>query len=325
MDLQSLRNPVSESSPCGPDLENNNDPRWGALNTLAAGEKKEGITQPPKWKDVGDLALELARETRHLRLGVILTECATALHGLTGFRDGVSLLRSWCDTFWDNVYPAGELEDKRDFRPPVIEALNYPSFLVRLMAVPVSQSAGGRFSMADLEATENVASGDTEAGNQARLVVGGFKNTSLEILTAAHTAITDSLDHARAIEDIFDQHFGTAGGVNLADLRDQLKSMAKRLAPFCGQPASESGDEGAVPGAGGPAGGGNSALNSREAAIRTLENVISWFESNEPSSPIPFLLRRAKRCVGMNFFELITELANDRATAELILKPEVPA
>jgi type VI secretion system protein ImpA len=322
MDLLSLRSPVSDTAPCGTDLENNSDPRWGQLNTLAAGEKKEGITQPPKWTDVRDLALELARETRHLRLGVILTECATALSGLAGFRDGLGLLRSWCETFWDDVFPAGELEDKRDFRPPVVEALNYPSFLVRLMAVPVSQSAGGRFSLADLEASENPPAGDPDAANQARLVQGGFRNTSLEVLTAAHTALIQALEDARAIELIFDQRFGSAGGVNLADLRDQLSRMARKLAPYCALPVEDAGD-GATTATGG--GGGSEAINSRESAIRSLDKVITWFEANEPSSPIPLLLRRAQRCVGMNFFELINELANDRSQAELILKPETPA
>ena len=70
---------------------------------------------------------------------------------------------------------------------------------------------------------------------------------------------------------------------------------------------------------------GGNAIASREAAIRQLDKVIGWFETNEPSSPIPFLLRRAQRCVGMTFFQLIEELANDRAQAELILKPQAPA
>ena len=55
-----------------------------------------------------------------------------------------------------------------------------------------------------------------------------------------------------------------------------------------------------------------------------IDSVITWFATNEPSSPVPFLLRRAQRCVGMDFFELINELANDRAQAELILKPSSP-
>ena len=72
-------------------------------------------------------------------------------------------------------------------------------------------------------------------------------------------------------------------------------------------------------------GGGTNAIASREAAIRQLDKIITWFETNEPSSPIPFLLRRAQRCVGMSFFELIEELANDRSQAELILKPSLAA
>jgi len=201
MDFTALYAPVSDTAPCGADLENNYDPRWGQINALAAGEKRDGVTIPPKWTDVRDLALELTKETRHLRLGVILTECAAHLQGLAGLRDGLALIRNWCETFWDTVFPAGALEDKRDFRPPVIEALNYPSFLVRVKAVPVSQSAGGKFSIADLETAEESDKSDPDVANQARLVQGGFSNTPREVLVACREAILQSLDHTRAIEN----------------------------------------------------------------------------------------------------------------------------
>src|SRR5688572_8311667 len=203
MDLTALYAPVSDAAPCGTDLENNYDPRWSQLNSLAAGEKRDGVTVPPKWTDVRDQALELAKETRHLRLGVILTECAAHLNGLAGLRDGLALIRAWCETFWDNVYPAGALEDKRDFRPPVIEALNYPSFLVRVRAIPVSQSAGGRFSIGDLETADTADKSDPDVANQSRLVQGGFTNTSKEVLLAAREAMLQALEHTRAIETIF--------------------------------------------------------------------------------------------------------------------------
>lgn len=324
MDLQPLRSPVSPDSPCGADLENNNDPRWGQLNNLAAGEKREGITYPPKWKDVADLALELARETRHLRLGIILTECSTFIDGLPGLRDGLSLIRYWCENFWDDVYPAGEMEDKRDFRPPVVEAINYPSFLVKLLAVPVSKSAGGSFSIGELETAENPPpDADT---NEAKLVLGGFKNTPVEIIRTAHSALEEALDHARTIENIFDERFGSGYGVNLSDLRDQLSRMAKKIAPYCGaETTTATGDPSAVAADGSPIYAGAvmpaGSINSRDAAIKALDKIIDWFETNEPSNPVPFLLRRAQRCANMNFFELITELANDRAQAELILSP----
>jgi type VI secretion system protein ImpA len=325
MDLTALHAPVSDAAPCGADLENNYDPRWGQINALAAGEKKDGITQPPKWTEVRDLALELARETRHLRLGVILTECATHLQGLAGLRDGLALIRSWCETLWDSVYPAGTLEDQRDFRPPVIEALNYPSFLVRVKAVPVSLSAGGRFSIVDLEDAAAADLNDPDAANRARAVQGGFSNTAVETLLTAREALLQSLDHTRAIENIFDEKFGSGYGVNLGDLRDTLSKMNSRLDPYCATEAQAAGESAAAGSDGGPAmSSGGNAIASREAAIRQLDKVIAWFETNEPSSPIPFLLRRAQRCVGMSFFQLIEELANDRAQAELILKPQAP-
>jgi type VI secretion system protein ImpA len=103
-----------------------------------------------------------------------------------------------------------------------------------------------------------------------------------------------------------------------------MNRMARKIAPLCGTVVMPGESDGAVFGDG-PAtftgGGGGVAVNSRESAIKALDKVIDWFEANEPSNPVPFLLRRAQRCAGMNFFELISELANDRAQAELILSP----
>jgi type VI secretion system protein ImpA len=330
MNLEAFKQPVNDTAPCGADLENGNDPRWLQLNTLAAGEKKEGIVQPPKWTEVRDLALELAQETRHLRLGVILTECATFLEGLTGFAGGLGLIRAWCEQFWDDVYPAGEPEDKRDFRPPVLEALNYPSFLVKMKGVPVSKSAGGRFSIGDLQAAVEADQNDGDAANQARLVQGTFSNTPPEIIQENLAALSTALEHARAIESIFDDKFGYGYGVNFGDLRDTLNKMIELIRTYApsagGAPAESSNSAGAdTTAAGMPSPfqpvAASGAIHSRESAIAVLDKVIEWFEKNEPSSPIPFLLKRAQRCVGMNFIQLMDELANDRSQAETVLKP----
>ena len=328
MNLEAFKQPVSDAAPCGADLENDNDPRWLQLNTLAAGEKREGIVQPPKWTEVRDLALELAQETRHLRLGVILTECATFLEGLPGFAGGLSLIRAWCEQFWDHVYPAGDPEDKRDFRPPVLEALNYPSFLVKMKSVPVSKSAGGRYSIGDLQSGTEADASDGDAANQIRLVQGTFSNTPREVIQENITAMRDALDHARAIESIFDEKFGYGYGVNFGDLRETLNKMIKLLSPYA--PVSAAAGAVSNGGAGDAPAGSPSifqptaapgAIHSRESAIAVLDRVIEWFERNEPSNPIPFLLKRAQRCVGMNFIQLMDELASDRAQAETVLKP----
>jgi type VI secretion system protein ImpA len=36
-----------------------------------------------------------------------------------------------------------------------------------------------------------------------------------------------------------------------------------------------------------------------------IQLARQWFETNEPSSPVPVLLRRAEQCVGKRYAELV--------------------
>jgi type VI secretion system protein ImpA len=52
-------------------------------------------------------------------------------------------------------------------------------------------------------------------------------------------------------------------------------------------------------------------VTSREDAIRMLDKITDYFNRNEPSSPVPILLRRAKRLVSKSFMEIVKDLAPD--------------
>ena len=54
---------------------------------------------------------------------------------------------------------------------------------------------------------------------------------------------------------------------------------------------------------------GVGAIRSRQDATRALDAVAAFFRTNEPSSPIPLLIERAKRLVAKNFLEVLAELA----------------
>src|SRR6185503_2058526 len=53
------------------------------------------------------------------------------------------------------------------------------------------------------------------------------------------------------------------------------------------------------------------AINSREDVVRALDRVCAYFAQHEPSSPIPLLLKRAKRLVSKDFLEILRDLAPD--------------
>ena len=55
----------------------------------------------------------------------------------------------------------------------------------------------------------------------------------------------------------------------------------------------------------GPMGG----INNRQDVVRALELICEYYAKQEPSSPVPLLVRRAKRLVTMDFMEILQDLA----------------
>src|SRR6185312_1792099 len=70
--------------------------------------------------------------------------------------------------------------------------------------------------------------------------------------------------------------------------------------------SAEAGADG-MAAAGGPITVGS--IRNRQDATRALDAVATFFRTNEPSSPIPLLLERAKRLVAKDFLEVLAELA----------------
>ena len=50
-------------------------------------------------------------------------------------------------------------------------------------------------------------------------------------------------------------------------------------------------------------------IESREDAIKALEKVCQYFERHEPSSPLPLLLRRAKRLSTKSFLDILRDIS----------------
>jgi len=53
------------------------------------------------------------------------------------------------------------------------------------------------------------------------------------------------------------------------------------------------------------------AIRSRDDAIRALDSVAEYFRRNEPSSPIPLFVERAKRLVSKSFLEVLADVVPD--------------
>ena len=64
-------------------------------------------------------------------------------------------------------------------------------------------------------------------------------------------------------------------------------------------------------------------IRTRADVQRTLDLLCAYYESNEPSSPVPILLRRARRLTAMSFMDLVRDLAPaGSAELEVIRGPQ---
>ena len=54
-------------------------------------------------------------------------------------------------------------------------------------------------------------------------------------------------------------------------------------------------------------------INTRQDVIRALDKICIYYQNNEPGSPVPLLLKRARQLVEKNFFEIMQDLGLDGA------------
>jgi type VI secretion system protein ImpA len=104
---------------------------------------------------------------------------------------------------------------------------------------------------------------------------------------------------------------GGGGDFDLSGL-DALLNEGSEAAPAAQPAANQPAAAGA--GASGARGGGRRAggpIATRAEAVAALEAVESYFQKNEPSSPVPAIIRRARSWIAMDFMALLQDLSPD--------------
>lgn len=67
-------------------------------------------------------------------------------------------------------------------------------------------------------------------------------------------------------------------------------------------------------------------ITSNQDIHKALDMIIVYYEQNEPSSPVPLLLKRAKRLVGRTFVDIIRNISPDAMPqVQMVSGEEEPA
>lgn len=331
LDVEKLLAPVSDEAPCGANLEYNKD--FIEIEKLSKGtpEQTMGTTVipavEPDWRGVRDGCLELLAKTRDLRLLTFLTLSLLQLEGIPGLKTGLTLLKGSIEKFWDCIYPKLDPDDNNDptarmnilrtFASRHPEWGDYPAVKMLRLA-PLTQSVqAGRFSLRDIAvATGTTPPANPEAKIEMALIDAAAKDTNVDFLKANEQAAREAATLVKELEALIDAKVGAGRGVDLRDLAKTLKEAADRLTQFLGfhgvamdnadtAGAGETSTDGAAAG-GSPIRGD---IQSQADVVRMLEKICHFYARTEPSSPVPILLERAKRLIGKNFWEILTDLS----------------
>jgi type VI secretion system protein ImpA len=323
--LESLLAPIGDESPAGDDLEY--DAEFLALERAAAPKAERAIgdsvkaAEEPDWDKVAELARAVLGRSKDLRAAVHLTTAWTRTSGMPGWNAGLSLIRGLLEHFWDSVHPQLDAEDDNDPTMRVNSVVplgDLQGVLGYFRTTPFVQSPRlGRFDLRDLRiANGTLKVTATEGEPQASLteIEACCMDCAEDELVAVTAAISQSLENAKAIDGIFNDRVGTAGPdfKNLLSEIYELKKflepqLARRLPAEGSAEDGEAGEEGT--GGSGAVRASGGAISGPQDVMRRIDELCDYYTRNEPSSPVPLLLRRAQRLVGMDFMDLLKDLA----------------
>lgn len=311
-----LAEPISAENPCGEDLEDTQ-----LLASFDAFHLFGQMAPPPDdtdWREIRDKALEGLEQSRDLRLLTHLAAAALRTDGLQGFCDVLQVGSRWFSEYPDQLFPRVD-EDA------ILRKNSLNSFSDRMAVVDavrrqpfISNPQLGSFALRHFEiATGKIppAESDGEPPNEA-LLNGALAAVDDEQLNGMEASLGGAIAALNQIDAAMRDAHGTEGAPDFDPLLTLLaqirRLLAEQIATRAAEAAASVEVQGAVEGEPGAAAViGVGSIRSRDDAIRALDAVAAFFRKNEPSSPVPLFVERAKRLVAKDFLEVLADMAPD--------------
>jgi type VI secretion system protein ImpA len=317
MDVEVLLQPVSDETPSGEALDY--DVGFLQLEIAARGRSEQQIGdavsagEDPDWALVESLGLELSARSKDIRVAVLLARARLQNAGFAGLAEGFRLLLGYVERYWDTVHPVPEPDEDDTIRTSALAALADPAGLLgEVRRAPLVRSpVFGIISLRDLQIASRRVTPVAGSPEIARVdIEAAFLSAPPGELAATAEALAscadsiDSMSKEMAAHDTLEQadHFDAL----LEGLREARAELDSRIVP-ADVPAQDDAAK-AAPAAAATR-GGIGEIRGRNDIVATLEVICRWYAANEPASPVPALLDRAKRLVSQDFLALLLELA----------------
>jgi type VI secretion system protein ImpA len=338
--LDALLSPVSLESPCGIYLENSPElyTEFNALELSAKGKPEQVMgtsVKPavePNWGKVQELAKALLGKSKDLRVACYLTQSLIIKRGFAGLSDGLSYISLLLGEYWEEVHPqliivlkGEEDDDDPDFRINSIAYLGDMDFINSLSAIKlVTSRAVGSFSLKDYRLA--IAAGDTKVENRPdiTLINAAFMDVDIDVLQSARLGAIESMDSINLITKTYTEKLSAESSPQLEPLLAELRYVVKVYDEILSErgvasegvaespnEVEEGGQEMSQESAPAKQTANPGEVNSREDVIKQIEKICKYYQKNEPSSPVPLVLNRAKKLVTMDFMDIMKDMSPD--------------
>ncbi|MBV8271919.1 MAG: type VI secretion system ImpA family N-terminal domain-containing protein [Cupriavidus sp.] len=317
-----LLEPVSAELPSGEDLEYDRAfiMLQAAVTYTPEAQYGDFVESPQSvnWADAERECKALLARTKDLRLAVILLRAGVRQHAAVGLRDGLGFIARLLVRYGTALHPSPALGgewDKVAFANAVAALADQEGALFDVRQIALPKAAGLKLQLRDLEkALASPRQQDAlppESMHRLLKELWGRRDETVQALSDAQRSLVEIMAWV-------DRH--------LDDDAPDLSALIRLLQPFTelDQPSQVAPAPQPVEAPGRIA--AESSLGPRVdaervehrdvhviaqnmppdrwSALATIRQVRTWFEDNEPSSPVVVLLLQAERMVGKRFSEL---------------------
>jgi type VI secretion system protein ImpA len=268
-----------------------------------------------EWRATIGLILDQCNRTRDLWLAAYLMRAAARSGQIELVVDGARLLAGLMEERWADVHP--QLEDLGFIgrKTPCESLTRIAEFLGPLERCPLlKHSRLGQFSGADLIRLADQGNKAPDFGT-FRTVVDATPAEELESLLAL---IDDLRDAIRRTDAALTANAEGDTATNFApthEILGKLRNAVAALVPGAVEEAAAPNE----PEVGGssyavtaqiPSGPGFSGtVGSRDDVVKALDAICAYYAHFEPASPVPFVLRRAKDWISLDFMAVLADIA----------------
>src|SRR5690625_4516051 len=329
IDLASITDALSEDQPCGPDLDMEFD-----MDFMTFSAEIDGVI-PTRYFDFDPTALDFSRyygqiadfldRTRDIRLLVPLAKLRILQADLPGFAEVLDAIHRLLAERWSDCHPQpadfldlgmGQLATLDDM-PNVVLPLQHATLVQSRRSGPVTlrkwQVANGEVNPREGEDVIDAAT-----------LAGALAEADADELDRAHGALILARDAVAGIRTTCMQEAGYDKAPPIERLPKTLDEAIALLETVRGSEtgAEAVGGEASTEASPAPVAAGaptvtvrmpKGAITTREQAVEAMHVAERYFALNEPSSPIPVLLREAQTASTKGFYELVNELLPDNA------------